>query len=229
MTKKIKSVFIFRLLFASALVFYFSSCGIHQLAATTNTTTVAKTTSVDSTKKTVSVPPAKKDSVKTVASIPKDSVRITSAKNPNDTDKEEEKLLKEKYAKELGVDESDIKNIALYKMVDEWIGVPYKWGGTEKTGCDCVGLCKTFYKNLYGKILSGSAGDVFVLCDEVKKDKLKEGDFVFFKINHPYISHIGIYLQNGYFVHASLKGVMIDRLDETYYKTYYFTGGRLKN
>ncbi len=138
--------------------------------------------------------------------------------------------LKTKYAEKMQVKPGDIKDLELYALIDEWMGVPYHWGGTSKQGCDCVGLCKVFYKELYDKTLSGSAGDVYALCNEVKnKADLKEGDFVFFKINQSQISHIGIYLQNGYFVHAPLTGVMIDNLNEPYYKTYYFTGGRLKS
>ena len=53
---------------------------------------------------------------------------------------------------------------------------------------------------------------------------------VFFKIENDNINHIGIYLQNNKFVHASTKkGIMIDDLDEAYYKKYFFKAGRLKN
>lgn len=228
MKLKIKSYYILRFAISIAILFFISSCGIHKnLATTQKQTSVATTISVDTTKKTIPVATTKKDTTIVAVVIPHDSI-ISSTTSCCDTEDTAIESLQKKYAALLGVQPSEIKNIELYKMVDDWMGVPYHWGGTSKTGCDCVGLCKVFYKELYDKVLSGAAYDVYPLCNVVQKKDLQESDFVFFKIGHPYISHIGIYLQNGYFVHASVKGVMIDNLSETYYKTYYYCGGRLK-
>ena len=68
-----------------------------------------------------------------------------------------------------------------------------------------------------------------ILLKTVSKSNLEEGDLLFFKIDGDKISHIGVYLQNNKFVHATTKkGVMIDDLDEAYYKKYYYKAGRLK-
>ncbi|HYH57526.1 MAG TPA: NlpC/P60 family protein, partial [Anseongella sp.] len=65
------------------------------------------------------------------------------------------------------------------------------------------------------------------LTEIVSTDDLKEGDFVFFKIHRRYISHIGIYLGNNKFVHASRsEGVTISDLDEPYWKRYFYKAGR---
>ncbi|MGZ6519803.1 MAG: C40 family peptidase, partial [Bacteroidia bacterium] len=70
---------------------------------------------------------------------------------------------------------------------------------------------------------------IFTQCKVVSKNNLEEGDLVFFKIDGDNISHIGVYLQNNKFVHATTKkGVMVDDLDEDYYKKYYYKGGRIK-
>jgi lipoprotein Spr len=59
---------------------------------------------------------------------------------------------------------------------------------------------------------------------------MEEGDLVFFKIEGNQVSHIGVYLQNNKFVHATTKkGVIINDLDELYYKKYYFKSGRINN
>ena len=69
--------------------------------------------------------------------------------------------------------------------------------------------------------------DIFSMVSPVKRDDLKEGDLVFFKIHSRSITHIGIYLGNNRFAHASSKGVAISSLDDAYYSRYFFKGGRL--
>ena len=65
------------------------------------------------------------------------------------------------------------------------------------------------------------------MVSPVRKDELKEGDLVFFKIHSRSISHIGIYLGNDRFAHASSKGVAISSLDDAYYSRYFYKGGRV--
>jgi cell wall-associated NlpC family hydrolase len=137
--------------------------------------------------------------------------------------------LKKKYAEILGVSESDIKNNNLYQFINEWYGVPYKYAGKDKNGIDCSGLTSTLYAKVYDKKISPSTK---VLIDEVKKIKssdLKEGDLVFFNIGSSHPTHVGVYLQNHKFVHASTKkGVMISDLNEPYFKKYFYSAGRVK-
>ena len=65
------------------------------------------------------------------------------------------------------------------------------------------------------------------MVNPVGKDDLKEGDLVFFKIHSRRISHVGIYLGNNKFAHASSRGVAISSLDDNYYSRYFYKGGRL--
>ena len=66
------------------------------------------------------------------------------------------------------------------------------------------------------------------MVNPVNKEDLKEGDLVFFKIKSKAISHVGVYLGNNKFAHASSsRGVMISNLNEAYWKRYYYKGGRL--
>jgi murein DD-endopeptidase / murein LD-carboxypeptidase len=80
-------------------------------------------------------------------------------------------------------------------------------------------------------VLSRTARSQYEECDKIKKNDLREGDLVFFRTRRG-VSHVGVYLGNGYFTHASTSnGVMISRLDEDYYRKKYIGGGRviLKN
>jgi len=140
-----------------------------------------------------------------------------------------EKAVKIKYAEKLGTDTVHITNYTLYSFIDDWYGVPYHYAGHAKTGIDCSDFVSILYQTVYGRDISGTAGNQFEACSVVKKDDLQEGDLVFFKINSKSISHVGVYLQNNKFVHASVhSGVVISDLDESYYKLYFYKGGRMK-
>lgn len=138
--------------------------------------------------------------------------------------------LKEKYAQILGVNEKDISNLKLYYFIDEWMGVPYKYGGNDKNGIDCSGFTGLLYREVYNKNVSGPTSTLIELTNIISENELKEGDMVFFHIEKKgKVSHVGVYLQNNKFVHATTKkGVMINDLNENYYKQHYFKSGRLK-
>lgn len=155
------------------------------------------------------------------------SHKDTSTSNVTATSIPKSKKVKEKYAQLLNVDESKIINVKLYSFIDEWYGVPYKYGGKNKNGIDCSNFTSTLYSTVYSKSLTGTSSSIFGQCKVIAKSKLEEGDLVFFKIEGDNISHIGVYLQNNKFVHATTKkGVMIDDLDEAYYKKYFFKAGK---
>jgi len=136
--------------------------------------------------------------------------------------------IEKKYASLLNVKEEQIDNVKLYAFIDDWYGVPYKYGGKNKSGIDCSNFTSTLYTKIYNKPITGTSASIFSQCKAVSKNDLKEGDLVFFKIEKDDISHIGVYLQNNKFVHATTKkGVMIDDLDEAYYKKYFYKAGRL--
>lgn len=141
-----------------------------------------------------------------------------------------DKALKEKYAQILGVNEKDISNLKLYYFIDEWMGVPYKYGGNDKNGIDCSGFTGLLYREVYNKNVSGPTSTLIELTNIISENELKEGDMVFFHIEKKgKVSHVGVYLQNNKFVHATTKkGVMINDLNENYYKQHYFKSGRLK-
>jgi lipoprotein Spr len=137
--------------------------------------------------------------------------------------------LRQKYGNILGIEPDRINNIKLYSFIDEWTGTPYRYGGKNQQGIDCSGFTEILYHTVFARDIIGSSKDLFLQCKPIPKDHLKEGDLVFFKIESEHISHVGIYLANNKFVHATVKrGVMISDLGEAYYLKYYCEGGRLK-
>lgn len=141
---------------------------------------------------------------------------------------ENSKNIEKKYALLLEVNAEKITNKSLYSFIDDWYGVPYQYAGKTKNGVDCSGFTTILLKEIYGKQLSGSSLSIYKQCTPIPKGHLQEGDLVFFKIDSKEISHVGIYLQNNKFVHATTKaGVKINDLDEEYYKKYFWGGGNL--
>ncbi len=142
---------------------------------------------------------------------------------------EKSQKLRTKYAGILGIQPEQINNTRLYAFIDAWTGTPYLYGGKNRNGIDCSGFTEMLYHSVFERDISGSSKDLFIQCRPVPKTQLHEGDLVFFKIESDKISHVGVYLTNNKFVHATVKkGVMISDLSETYYMKYYFEGGRLK-
>ena len=124
------------------------------------------------------------------------------------------------------------QNKALQKEVKEWIGVPYKYGGHSKDGADCSGLVMEVYLKVYNIKLYRNSREIYNKnCKPIEKKELREGDLVFFgKDGVTTINHVGIYLNDNKFVHASSsKGVMINDLNESYYLERYITSGRVIN
>ncbi len=133
-----------------------------------------------------------------------------------------------KFYTEKNIVFDSILNVSLYALSYDWMGTRYRYSGSNKKGIDCSGFTKNIYKEIYCKELQGGSTDLYAISTPIEKSNLKEGDMVFFKIKKGRISHVGVYLRNNKFVHASVKGgVMINDLDEAYYKKYFFKGGRL--
>lgn len=119
----------------------------------------------------------------------------------------------------------------LYAMIDSWYGTPYKLGGTTRKAIDCSAFMQKLYSGIYKHQLPRTAKEQFAHAKYIAgKQDLREGDLVFFKIRSKNISHVGIYLADGKFAHASSsKGVIISSLDSKYWTKYYVGGGRVES
>jgi lipoprotein Spr len=132
-------------------------------------------------------------------------------------------------AEKLAISEKDVKAKKLYSFISEWYGTPYKYGGCGRDGVDCSCFTGTLYYKVYGKIIARSSSQLYKESDHIKMKHLEEGDLVFFKIGSKDVSHVGVYLKDDKFVHASTKkGVMISSLQEQFFKDTYYGAGRLK-
>ena len=139
-------------------------------------------------------------------------------------------IQKDSLSRMLGMRIDTVYNPILYATVVEWLGTRYRYGGRTKKGIDCSDFTSILYKNAYNIDLAGSAGDIFKKAVSITKSELKEGDMVFFKIRRRRISHVGVYLADNKFAHATTRaGVVISDLSEPYYKKYFFKGGNIAN
>ncbi|MCO6462407.1 MAG: C40 family peptidase [Saprospiraceae bacterium] len=119
-------------------------------------------------------------------------------------------------------------NKILIKLINEWLGVPYRFGGKTKEGIDCSGFTSVLLREVYHINFTGPSYIMAAKSQQIKRNQLEEGDLVFFKIGGSKVSHVGVYLSNDYFVHATVKrGVIISSLNEPYYARYYFEAGRV--
>ncbi|QEC76532.1 C40 family peptidase [Mucilaginibacter ginsenosidivorax] len=152
--------------------------------------------------------------------------KTTPAVTEDKTD-EQEGLAKTYLSQIMGVALSATSNMKLFHFVYDWIGTPYHFGGESRKGIDCSAFTKELYSEVFNLDIKRSSRDIFSMVNPVGKDDLKEGDLVFFKIHSRRISHVGIYLGDGKFAHASSRGVAISSLDDNYYSRYFYKGGRL--
>jgi probable lipoprotein NlpC len=132
----------------------------------------------------------------------------------------------EKYADIMGVDKRDIQNGRLYNFIELWTGTPYKFGGEDKDGIDCSGLAQLLEQQVYGINIPRITYQQVAVIKRKYEEDLKEGDLVFFDFDGKPFSHVGVYLQNGYIVHASsAKGVMIVKLHSPSMYKYFSRAG----
>lgn len=114
------------------------------------------------------------------------------------------------------------KQWELYHIVKNLIHTPYQWGGEQpKYGMDCSGLTFYAYKEKMGYPLNRTAKGQYDQCKEVSIQDIRFGDLIFFSQN-PHstkVNHVGIYVNNRKFLHASLSsGVTVTALDTPYWK-----------
>jgi murein DD-endopeptidase / murein LD-carboxypeptidase len=133
------------------------------------------------------------------------------------------------HAQKLSLPLDTSSNLKLYYTMYEWLGTPYRYGGSTKRGIDCSGFTAVIYKQVYDRELPRDSRSMYKMVKPITKSEMKEGDLVFFRIRKGQVSHVGVYLGENKFVHSSTsRGVIISDLREDYYRRYFYKAGRLQ-
>ncbi|KAA0246187.1 MAG: NlpC/P60 family protein [Ignavibacteriae bacterium] len=129
-----------------------------------------------------------------------------------------------------GYDYTTIKEKMLMEII-KYLGTPYKYGGNTKEGMDCSAFTQIIFKNVFNLSLERSARLQYTQGSVIEKgDELKVGDLVFFNTRKRVKpGHVGIYIGDNLFAHASTKkGVTITALDYDYYSRTFMGARRLE-
>jgi cell wall-associated NlpC family hydrolase len=106
------------------------------------------------------------------------------------------------------------------------LGVPYEYGGAGRGGMDCSAFTEAVYGGALRVQIPRSTSDQFREGTEIERDRLRFGDLVFFNTTGESPSHVGIYIEDDLFAHASVSyGVTISSMESQYYRDR-FVGAR---
>jgi len=167
-----------------------------------------------------------KESEKTVVKKETGTTRNSSHRESNT---ENLSALQVKYAVLLSTPAEEVRNTKMFEFIDDWYGTPYRLGGTTKKGVDCSAFSQFLFASVYGLSIPRTAREQYSLTNRISRTELKEGDLIFFNTRGS-ISHVGVYLQNNKFVHASTSGgVMISDIFDEYWVRKFVGVGRLKD
>lgn len=125
----------------------------------------------------------------------------------------------------------DQQYLELYREITSWLGTKYKWAGYSKKGIDCSGFTNYIYKTVFNRQIDRNS---YLISRQLKQElpieQLQPGDLVFFATNRKNkknINHVGVYLGQGSFAHASINGVKVSNLTEGFYAQTFIKAGRL--
>jgi len=165
-------------------------------------------------------------------SSPERSIVIADGSKNSDRVDSREKFsnLQFKYAILTNTAIERLTNEKLLDFMDEWYGVPYQYGGSGKSGIDCSAFASLLIADVYQVDgLPRISRDQYKESRRIPKSALREGDLVFFHTlgkGHA-VTHVGVYLYNNRFIHASVAGVQISDLSEGYYARHFVGAGRV--
>lgn len=153
---------------------------------------------------------------------------IESSPTPDEkTEIESASAVQLKYAVLLKTEVEYLPSKTLLEAADEYYGVRYRVGGNGKTGIDCSGFTCAVFSAAYGLALPRVSKEQYRLSRKISTAELQEGDLVFFNTRGSGVSHVGVYLGNNKFIHATVHGgVMVNDLFEPYYLKRYLGAGR---
>jgi lipoprotein Spr len=108
------------------------------------------------------------------------------------------------------------------------LGTPYVYGGTDADGMDCSAFTGRVYERSTAHRLARSAEEQFYEGESIPREELRFGDLVFFRTDGRRASHVGIYIEDDLFAHASTtSGVTISSMESSYYQQRYVGARRI--
>ena len=117
---------------------------------------------------------------------------------------------------------------ALRTAAQEWSGTPHVWGGTTRRGVDCSGLVQSVYREVLGTSIPRTTKAQSRTGQAVRASSLQPGDLVFFRVDSRKGRHVGIYLSDGAFLHASAsEGVTVGQLRHSYWQDRWWQARRI--
>jgi cell wall-associated NlpC family hydrolase len=106
----------------------------------------------------------------------------------------------------------------MLEAIMQTMSIPYLPQGSDQRGFDCSGFTSKIFGDVLHRLLPHSAAGQYALGNPVSQDSIRFGDLVFFEMEDNEPSHVGIYVGDGLFAHASLsRGVTISLLGSDYY------------
>ena len=116
----------------------------------------------------------------------------------------------------------------IVSVAKPWLGVPYKYGGTDYQGVDCSAFVQQIYQQVFDLDLPRTTDEMFAGGSFVRSGWLSCADLLFFKnVRGGGVDHVGIYIGNNKFVHASTsQGVVISDLTSDYYSEHFVAARR---
>lgn len=123
----------------------------------------------------------------------------------------------------------DAVKARLLQQYKEWYKTPYRMGGLSKKGVDCSGFTYLTFRSKLGHTIPRSTSGQVQVGTKVSRNSLRIGDLIFFHTSAFY-NHVGIYLGDATFLHASTsRGVMVSNLGLEYWDSRYWTARRISN
>lgn len=135
-----------------------------------------------------------------------------------------------KYAILENASVEELDNPKLLSFMDYWYGTPYHYGGSTRDGIDCSAFSFLLMSSVFGvSSLPRTSKEQYETTHHISRDDLQEGDLVFFHTlgKKRTVTHVGVYLRNNKFVHASVSGVMISDMNDGYYDKHFVGASRV--